>query len=310
MVSGSLEKRSALWPMLLLVLLCSALWGSAYPAIKLVFGHWQAAGVEVDFFTRAIFAAVRFVGAGLFLILIARNPLRELRQTPPRIMFYMSATQTVGQYFFFYLGLSLVSGSLAALLEVTGSFWWVLLAPLFLRSPWPGKIQWCLFVIAGLGIALAVYNPGYEHGYPILGTIVLLFAYACGAMGLITFQSLKKTMGARAGTGFSLLFGGLFFAIISFPVWPQIAVLFDGYVIMLTLWLTLVSAVAFSVWNHLTTLYPVNTLAMYRFLIPLFGVTESQLFLQDEKLTAAFAIGSIIAISAMLANQWLMMRRA
>lgn len=296
--------------MLLLVLLCSALWGSAYPAIKLVFGHWQEAGVEVDFYTRAIFAAVRFIGAGLFLILIARNPLKELRQTPPRVMFCMSATQTVGQYFFFYLGLSLVSGSLAALLEVSGSFWWILLAPLFLRTPWPGKIQWCLFVIAGFGITLAVYDPGYELGYPILGTIVLLLAYACGALGMITFQSLKKTMGARAGTGFSLFFGGVFFAAISFPVWPQVTVLFDGYVILLTLWLTLVSAIAFSVWNHLTTLYPVNTLAMYRFLIPLFGVIESQLFLQDEKLTLTFALGGIIAIGAMVANQWFMLRKS
>jgi drug/metabolite transporter (DMT)-like permease len=296
--------------MLLLVLLCSALWGSAYPAIKLVFGHWQEAGVEVDFYTRTLFAAVRFIGAGLILILIAKNPFRELRQTPPRFMLYMSATQTIGQYFFFYLGLTLVSGSLAALLEISGSFWWLLLAPLFLRTPWPGRAQWGLFVLAAFGIGLAVYNPGYEGGYPVLGTIILLLGYACGAMGMIVFQSLKLTMGARAGTGFSLFFGGLVFAVISIPVWPEIRVLFDGYILMLTLWLTIVSAIAFSVWNHLTTLYPVNTLAMYRFLIPLFGVIESQAFLREENLTAAFVIGGIIALGAMVANQWLMMRKS
>lgn len=296
--------------MFLLVLLCSALWGSAYPAIKLVFGHWQEAGVEVDFFTRTLFAAVRFVGAGLFLILIAKNPFKELRRTPVKVMFCMSATQTVGQYFFFYLGLSLVSGSLAALLEISGSFWWILLAPLFLRTPWPDRRQWGLFILAGVGIAMAVYNPVYEGGYPIFGTIVLLMAYACGAMGMIVFQSLKRTMGSRAGTGFSLFFGGMIFAVISFPVWPQLGALFDSYVILLTLWLTLVSAVAFSVWNHLTTLYPVNTLAMYRFLIPLFGVIESQLFLREESLTLAFAVGGILALLAMIANQWLMMKRS
>ncbi|GAB5561792.1 MAG: DMT family transporter [Synoicihabitans sp.] len=268
--------------------------------IKSVYAHWEAKGVEIDFAMRSLFSGVRFSVAGLALLLLAKYPGREWRATPLRWMLALALTQTVGQYVLFYLGLSLSSGALASLLISSGSFWWVLLAPRFGHSPALTKRQWVILVVGGLGVTIAVYSPGISAGNPQLGALLLLGASLFGALGLLFFQRMKPTMGARAGTGYSLLIGGL---ILTAMGWPAVArgdwVVFDSFVIVWTAWLAFVSAAAFALWNHLSTLMPAHELATYRFLIPLFGVVESILWIENERLTLPMVIGGILALAAM-----------
>jgi len=286
------------------VAVCAVLWGSAFPAIKLVFAHWEAQGVTADFGTRSLFAGVRFVIAGLTLLAMAKHPGREWRATPLRWIWFMAATQTVGQYVCFYLGLSLSSGALASLLVSSGSFWWVILSPALLGAPALTRRQWAILAVGAVGVTMAVYSPGVTHGSPRLGGVLILLASLFGALGLFAFQKVKPTMGARAGTGFSLLLGGLILlglgasAILGGPL-----ALFDGYVIGWTLWLAFVSAAAFSLWNHLSTIFPAPMLATYRFLIPLCGVFESMWLLDDERLTSAMIFGGGLVLLAMTLNQ-------
>ncbi len=74
---------------------------------------------------------------------------------------------------------------------------------------------------------------------------------------------------------------------------------FDGYVIIWTGWLAFVSAAAFVLWNYLSTLMPAHELATYRFLIPLFGVLESLVWLEQERLTLPMVLGGGLALVAM-----------
>lgn len=287
-------------PLLVWVLACAGLWGSAFPVIKLVFGHWQAVGQEIDFATRSLFAGVRFATAGACLLALAKQPLVEFRRTPWRWIAALALTQTIGQYVCFYLGLSLASGALAALLVSTGSFWWVLLAPLLLKTSRTTKLQWLVLAVGAAGVSLAVYAPGVTSGNPRIGAVLILLANLFGALGIIVFQFVRKTMGARAGTGFSLFLGGVVFLILGWPAWTEAGVLFDGYVLKLTAWLAFVSAAAFSLWNHLSGLYPVQLLATFRFLIPVAGVVESLILLEGERLSWGMLIGGTLVIVAMI----------
>lgn len=286
-------------PVIAWVLFCAGLWGSAFPVIKLVYGHWEEAGQEIDFATRSLFAGARFSVAGLGLLLLARQPLVELRATSWRWIAALTLTQTVGQYVCFYLGLSLASGALSSLLVSTGSFWWVLLAPIFLRIGRTTPLQWLVLAVGAIGVSLAVYSPGVTAGSPRIGAVFILLANLFGALGLIVFQFVRPTMGARAGTGFSLFIGGAVFLLLGSPALPQAAELFSGYALLLTAWLAFVSAAAFSLWNHLTGLYPVQMLATFRFLIPLAGVVESLIFL-GESLTGAMVAGGFLVLVAMV----------
>ncbi len=282
------------------VLLCALLWGSAFPAIKLVYSHWAEAGVEVNIFDRWLFAGVRFTVAGLGLLLIAKKPLEEWRATPKKWVALLAVSQTLLQYLFFYLGLSLSSGSLTALMAATGSFWWMILAPVMLGTVWPKLRQWLILVVGALGVGLAVYAPGSGAGSPLLGALCIMAATFFGSIGVLVVSKVKSTMGSRAATGFALFLGGVGLSLVAFPAWENIYQLFDGYVIAVTAWLVIVSAMAFAVWNHLSTQYPVPLLASCRFLIPVSGVLQSLLFLPGESAGWGLVIGGVLVIGSTL----------
>ncbi|MFC4991746.1 DMT family transporter [Rubritalea tangerina] len=282
------------------VLVCALLWGSAFPCIKLVYQHWGQVGVEVEIWDRWLFAGVRFTLGGLGLLLVAKKPLEEWRKTEKRHLVTLSLGQTFFQYLFFYLGLSLSSGSLGALMAATGSFWWMLLAPLMLGTAWPQVRQWLLLCVGAVGVGMAVYAPGAGAGNPVLGALCIMASTFFGSLGVVTYTKIKETMGSRAATGFSLFFGGVALVLLAAPSWGRLGILFDTYVLGMTLWLAFVSAVGFAIWNALSIQYPVPLLASCRFIIPVCGVVQSLLFLPGESAGWGLIIGGVLVIGSML----------
>ncbi len=286
------------------VLLCALLWGSAFPGIKAVYRIWEQAGIEADTSACWWFAGVRFTLAGLMLLAVARRPFAEYRATPKRLLLSFAATQTFGQYLLFYLAIAVASGSLAGLLSSLGSFWWMLLGPLVAGAPWPARWQWFAVLLGGAGVAIAAGTA--RHAGPAanawLGTLLLIGSTGLGTLGLVQFGKLRQTIGARAATGFSLLGGGLALLLAGAASFPEAARLMPPAALGLTLWLAFVSAAAFSLWNHLSTLHPVPLLAGYRFLIPLAATLESMLFL-GERPGPGFAAGAVLIFGSLLMLQ-------
>ena len=95
----------------LTALLCCFLWGSAFPGIKT--GYRLLAIASDDSGAQLLFAGVRFMLAGVFVVLLgslrARRFLALRKSAVPRAL-VLTATQTVGQYIFFYIGLAHASG--------------------------------------------------------------------------------------------------------------------------------------------------------------------------------------------------------
>ena len=280
------------------VLVCALLWGSAFPAIKTVYSHWEATGFERTVPAVLLFAGVRFVIAGAGLLLVGKKLRAETRATPTRWLIALALTQTFLQYVCFYQAVAVSSASLTALLVSTGSFWWVILAPIFTAEPRAGARQWMGLLLGGVGVTLAVYAPGAQTGAPVLGAVLMVLATGAGALGVITFKKIQPTMSARNATGLSLLFGGLALVGTGAAAIPQLGEMFDLKTSLLTLWLAFVSAAAFSLWNWLSTRHPVSVLAGYRFLIPVFGVLEALILLPGE--TAGWGLvigGSLVLVS-------------
>ena len=76
--------------------------------------------------------------------------------------------------------------------------------------------------------------------------------------------------------------------------------MFSSPVIGSTLWLAFVSAAAFSIWNHLSSIFPVTLLASYRFLIPICGVLEALLFLEGESAGWGLLVGGALVVLSMI----------
>lgn len=281
------------------MLVCALLWGSAFPVIKQIYSHWAEIGLQRTLPMIFLLAGVRFSIAGGGLLMLGKGLRDELRRTPVRYLIGFALTQTFVQYVFFYQAIAISSGSLAALLVATGSFWWMLLSPLLQKSPWPTGAQWLGLCIGGIGVALAVYAPGAGAGKPLLGALMMLVATASGAVAIILFQRIKPTMAAVNATGVSLLTGGLALFLVGMRDISALSEMFSLAVICGTLWLAFVSAAAFSIWNHLSTVFPVTLLASYRFLIPVCGVIEAQLFLSGESAGWGLWTGGILVILSM-----------
>ncbi|MGZ0655605.1 DMT family transporter [Coraliomargarita sp. W4R72] len=279
------------------VLLCAVLWGSAFPVIK---NSYIALNIT-SYSEQLIFAGSRFVLAGLMVLPFCRGSiLHKLKQAPRWPLLAIVLGQTYFQYIFFYYGLSVSAGTLGALLVGTGSFWWMLLAPLILKTAPPRPIHWTLLACSSVGIACAVYQPGNELKNVGLGTLAFLCATFSGAVGATYMKIVAPHSGSRTTTAFALSAGGLMLLLSAIPAWSSYISHFNLTTLLVTLYLSALSATAFTVWNRLIELYSINVLSSFRFLIPLMGVMESTLFISGENLRPGLIIGALIVFTSLI----------
>jgi len=303
-----------LWKALVGVCICAVLWGSAFPAIKSIYAEWSHIGIEITPSCRFWLAGIRFSIAGGFLLALSKltqksktastSLWQQIKNTPKAPLIFMALCQTFLQYTLFYTALVYGSGSLNSLMTASGSFWWLILAPLFGKAVWGGWKVWAILFLGAIAVGTAVYAPQDSSTNAALSIAIMLCANLCGTLAVLFFGKIKPTMYTPTATGISLFMGGLGLCLIGTPVFKQTAQLFTPHVITMTLYLALVSATAFTIWNELSTRYPVSLLATYRFLIPISGVLLSINFIPEEQLNLMTLIGtSIVAIAMTLATK-------
>jgi drug/metabolite transporter (DMT)-like permease len=130
------EKKNLLQNPLIVALgalLCCALWGSATPAIKI----GKSLLIEDNVESTILFAGIRFFAAGIITVLIYSIARRKLLypklKNMPKVL-TVSTFQTVIQYIFFYVGLSLTTGVKGTVLSGSSAFFIVILAALVFKT--------------------------------------------------------------------------------------------------------------------------------------------------------------------------------
>jgi len=280
------------------MMVCAILWGSAFPVIKLSYETLALDGYG----EKLIFAGVRFTVAGLLVMVFCRRSVvRSLVESPKLGLLWVVLGQTFFQYVFFYYGLSVSSGALGALLVGTGSVWWVILAPILLKTPFPSSKQWLILAVCGVGVTIAVYAPGAGSGNVAAGTIAFLLATLSGAIGAIGLKRIAPKFGSRTITSLSLGIGGVMLIAAGAYEWTAFWSDFGWRIAGVTLYLAIVSATAFTLWNSLIERYSVNVLSAFRFLIPLCGVIESVAFVESETLGIGILLGGAVVIGSLVA---------
>ena len=280
------------------VLICATLWGSAFPVIKMSFTKLHL----ISYGEQLVFAGSRFLLAGLLILpFCRRNPLSSLRREAFPTLIYIILGQTYIQYICFYYGLRISSGVLGALLVGTGSIWWIMLAPPLIKTPPPRLVHWLLIGMCSIGICIAVYAPGAGSGNVFLGTLAFLGTTFSSAIGAIYMKKIAPITGTRATTSISLFTGGFLLLLTSLPYWIPYFAHANLTTLWVTLYLAFVSAAAFTIWNRLIEHYSVNTLSTYRFLIPLFGVIESAIFVPQERIGLGIIVGGSIICGCIIA---------
>lgn len=288
------------------VIICAGLWGSAFPGIKWVYNRIEYDAGSFPYF----FAGIRFFLAGLMVLAIYGRSFYRLLFSPTdqcaitgfpwKTIGLLTLFQTILQYVFFYRGMGIASGVLGSILIGFGSIWWLILSPVILKVAWPDRSQWFAVAASFSGASIAVFSPdaALSGGQPILGALLFLSAALSGALAAISVNYLPAGFPVPVATGISLAGGGFILLALGWESLPTVAAMMQLDIALVTIWLALVSAVAFSIWNSLILKHSIHQLAQFRFLIPLSGVIQSALLIPGESVRLNTAVGGAIVLAS------------
>jgi drug/metabolite transporter (DMT)-like permease len=289
-----------------MAVLCCLLWGSAFPAVKAGYAMLHVA--KTDTATQMLFAGWRFLAAGLILLVLAilnRKPLAVPRAMVGRVV-GLGFFQTTLQYVFFYVGLAHATGVKSSIMNATGAFFGVILAHFLYRNDrlTPRKVAGCLLGFAGV-VAVNLGGKGLDFEFSLLGEGFVIVAAFVLAAASIWGKGISQTVDPMVMTGWQLTIGGTGLLAIGFVAGGHLGG-FDVRSMALLAYMAGLSAAAFALWSLLIKHNPVGMLAVFNFLIPVFGVLLSAVFLQEPVL----AWKNAVALALVCAGIWLVTRRA
>jgi drug/metabolite transporter (DMT)-like permease len=266
--------------------LCCLLWGSAFPAIKGGYALLDIAPSDIA--SQMLFAGYRFTLAGLALLLYAGWTGRPLLLTSgqTRQVLLLGVTQTALQYVFFYIGLAHATGVKGSIMSSTSTFFSVLLAHFIYADDrlGPRRIAGCLIGFAGVVVVnFAGFGAGFDLEFSLMGEGFLVIAAFVVAAASIFGKRISQRLDAVVMTGYQLGIGGLLLCLLGFALGGDVGD-FDLQSGALLAYMAFLSAVAFALWSTLLKYNPVGMVAIFNFLIPVFGVTLSALLLGENML--------------------------
>lgn len=286
-----MQKTIVVW---LGALLCCALWGSAFPCIKI--GYEMFAIASEDVAAQILFAGCRFTLAGILALLIGSGLNRTLlvpkRESIGKII-KLSMLQTVIQYLFFYVGLANTTGVKASIIEGVNVFIAILVASLIFKqeSLTGSKIAGC--VIGFVGVVLVnLTGSGMDLNFQFMGEGFIFLSTIAYAFSSVYLKRYSKDENPVVLSGGQFVIGGVIMIFCGYLAGGRLPVWTKSGVAML-IYMALISAVAYSLWGILLKYNPVSRVAVFGFMNPVFGVILSAVLLKES---GSIGIMSVVAL--------------
>lgn len=283
-----------------LALLATFLWGTAYPCIKIGFELFAVDTMA----EQMIFAGVRFIGAGILLLLycgLTQRSVRLVRRDLPGVGL-LGLVMTTLQYVFYYVAIFHVSGTKGAIINSSSAFLGVIFAHFLVKGDrmTTRKAIGCAVGFSGV---IVINLGGAMGGFSLLGDGAMLLATSMFALGGIISKTVTRTVDSALATGWQLTFGGMLLWLIGWIAGGRlnagtpVAWVLLGYMMML-------SAVAFSVWALLFRYNPPAKISVYTLMVPVFGVLCSGIFLHEP----VFKLRNFVALALIVSGIWVVNR--
>ncbi len=280
MNSPSLFTRRKL--VFLLATLCCLLWGSAYPAIKNGYALFAIAANDIP--SKLVFAGYRFAFAGLVLLALAavgQKPLGLDRRTLGQVTL-LGLTQTSLQYVFFYIGLAHATGVKSSIMNATGTFFSVLLAHFIYHNDRLSYNKALGCIVGFLGVMVVNFGAGLlTFDFSLLGEgFIVISAFVLSAASIYG-KKVSQRLDSVVLTGWQLALGGAALLLIGFAGGGSLS----GFTVKSTallVYLVVLSSAAFALWTTLLKYNRVSLVAVFNFMIPVFGTVLSALFLDES----------------------------
>lgn len=289
-----MQKTIVVW---LGALLCCALWGSAFPCIKI--GYQLFAVTSEDVATQIFFAGCRFALAGIAALLIGSAMSRTLlipkRESWSKIV-KLSMLQTVAQYLFFYVGLANTTGVKASIIEGVNVFIAILVASLiFKQEKLTGqKILGSVIGFAGV-VLVNLTGSGIDFSMKLTGEGFIFFSTIAYAFSSVFLKRYSKDENPVVLSGWQFFIGGVIMMFCGYAAGGRLTV-WTGAGIAMLIYLALVSAVAYSLWGVLLKYNPISKVAVFGFMNPVFGVILSAILLGESDSLGMMSVVALVLV--------------
>jgi len=283
-------------------LMCCALWGSAFPFVKIGFELFDIGGPG----SQILFAGIRFFLAGILTLGIAcflqKGFARPKREVIPGIC-GQGLLQTTGQYVCFYTGLANCTGAKGSVMSGTTAFFAILAAHFMTKDEklTTRKVLGCL--VGFLGVIVVNLAPGsLEGGFALSGEGLVLLSAVFYGISSVTLKRLSARETPEVITAYQLLFGGAVLILVGWISGGRITTVTPRGLLVL-FYLALLSTIAFTVWSFLLKYNPVSKVSIFSFSIPVFGVALSAIFLGEQVFTIQNLAGlALVGIGIVVVN--------
>ena len=292
----------------IIAIICTFLWGSAFPAVKLGYELFNITSIDVG--GKLIFAGYRFFLAGIFVLtlqLIMKENIFKLTSKDIKEITILGVGQTTLQYIFFYLGLTYTTGVRGSIMNGTSTFFSIILAHFVYKNDKLNfnKILGC--ILGFLGVILANLGGGssfFDGGFSFKGEGLIVLASFTLSVSALYSKKISQNKDAYTVTGYQLAIGGLILTIIGYVLGGKLTN-FTFKSTSLLIYMALLSAIAFALWSQLLKYNKVGVISVFNFLIPVFGTILSAIILNEN----IFDIKILIALLLVCTGIYLVYRR-
>ena len=293
--------RNKLKGTVFLAIIACLLWASAFAVIK----------IGLQYTTPLRFAGLRFMLAGLMVLPMVGSfhTAYVYIRNNFRLILLIAFLQTFVQYTLFYSGLNLVPGALGAIIIGAGPLFIALTAHFFMPNDklTIPKLGIIFMGIAGIALVSLSNVSDKETGNLIFLGILLLFLTNINAgFTMVVIARDAKHIPPLILSSSSLIIGGVSLFLVSIPAEGFTFVIPPLNYYLSILWLSFLSAAAYSIWFLLLQRegVKVSALNMWKFIIPVFGAILSWLLLPNESPDLVSVTGiTITAIALVLFNR-------
>lgn len=279
----------------LLAMLCCALWGSAFPFVKI--GMQLIPLTSSDAAGQILFAGERFTLAGVLIVIL--GSLLEKKPLVPHGVQWRKALvlclfQTIGQYIFYYIGLAHATGVNSAIVNSTSNFFSILMACLLFRTE---KMTWkkaagCILGFSGV-VIVNLSGGAFSLSMSFMGEGMILISALCYAVSSVLAKIFSKDDNPVLLSGWQFIFGGIVMIAGSLLAGAKFRLL-SGPSLAVLVYLAFVSTFAYSIWTILMKYNDVSRVSIFGFMTPVFGVFLSALFLHEYQ---GFSLSYIAALA-------------
>ena len=320
--------------LILSAIICTLLWGSAFPGVKI--GYKLFGITSGDIPSYILFAGIRFLIAGIITLVLCRflkldNDIKDISTLCSTYMnkdfilkgCVLAFLLTFFQYICFYIGLAYASSVNGSIINASSTIFTVILSFIFFKNDKVSIFKIIGIILSFSGIVIvtlkdylsidflaslfssnnAVVSSSVGNvlslDFNLKGEGLLLIAALSFAIGTVFSKKFAYNYNPATLTGFQLTVGGLCLTIMGFILGGKLhATSFKP--ILLLAYLSILSAVAFTLWTILLKYNKASKVAIFNSLTPVFGVILSGIFLHENILSLPILLALVLACSGII----------